>query len=171
MPSSYYVYSPITGVVTGQNTYCGGTHHPHVRLSRPPTDIAPTTTGLIRIDFHASANVRSIRAVNRPRSVCANPNIPPPWNHGLEVEIYSQPEAPAAALIGRVFYAHAQWPIADDIYNTNSGGLAWIASDECGCSCYQGEHVHVEAQGATVRTLICHTILHAGVDWLFVWQV
>ena len=168
--ANYYVYAPITGVVTGQDTYCGGARHPNVRLGRPPTDIAPTAAGMVRIDFHASANVRSIRVFNRPLSVCANQNVPPPWNHGLEVELYSRPDAPASAFVGRVFYAHVGWPIADDVYNTNSGGLAWIAPDGCNCSCYQGRHVHVEAEGAEVRSLGCFGLVHAGADWLFAWH-
>ena len=170
MPT-YYVFAPITGFVTGQATYCGGTHHPHVRLGRPPTDIAPTDPGMVRIDFYASSNIRSIRAFNRARSVCRDQTVPAPWNHGLEVELYSRANAPADALVGRVFYAHASWPIADDVYNTNSGGLAWIAPDECGCSCYQGRHVHVEAEGAEVQALGCGVMVHRGGDWLFRWHV
>ena len=61
-------------------------------------------------------------------------------------------------------YAHVDWPIADDAYNTNRGGLAWIARDNCNCLCYQGRHVHVEAEAGSVRLIGCYSFMHEGVD-------
>jgi hypothetical protein len=157
MAQWYYVGAPITGSINALRWYCG-TSVPHP-ITAPgfsdPIDIGNGSPGLQRIDFFGSSNIGSIYVRTYYNSVCLPPSPGSPWADRLQVDMFTGPWA-TGIWIGSVNYSHVQYPIADGVYNTYYGPLAWVPDYCPGCGCYQGRHSHIERFGGYT---------YVGLDW------
>lgn len=167
-----YVYAPFTGSMWAQAYYCyccGGGAHTGVDQCCPIDD-GRNDGATPNIYFYGSSNIKSIRTTYENFGVCLDTAINPPWDALLRVEFFSAVNA--QNLIGIVAYAHINAPVANGVYNTRSMRIGTGAPNTCGCSCYQGAHVHMERDiDGISNSFSCGAQLYAGSTWLYKWIV
>lgn len=166
-----YVYAPFSGNMWAQSYYCyccGGGAHTVVDQCCP-IDVGRNDGATPGIYFYGSSNIKSIRTTYEGYGVCFEPPvINPPWDALVRVEFFSGLNA--QGFIGIVVYAHINGPIANGVYNTRSRQLGTVASNSCGCGCYQGTHVHMERDiDGISNSFSCGASLYGGSTWLYKW--
>jgi len=168
----YYIWSPFSGTLKGQDCYCnncangnpctdsGGfctvcgssqcNHPAAINGLCCPVDIfgGANTTVVLR----TSSGIQSIRTTrtgplpnNDGDLLCAS--TPPSgfaWvNEGVRVRLYTGTNG-GGSLVGTVFYGHLKSRIANGTYNSpNLRTMGYLGDQNCNCSCYTGIHVHM----------------------------
>lgn len=164
----YYVYSPFSGTLWGQDCYCGScsdstpcnsggfctscgsnqtacTHNTGITGLCCPIDIGGAANTALKL--YVSSNISSIVTTRTGPSddgdaLCAT--TPPSgfaWvNEGVKVTLYCQ-----AAIIGTVFFGHLRNRISNGEYFSPNGKIiGYLGDQDCNCSCYHGIHTHIE---------------------------
>ncbi|HOG47180.1 MAG TPA: hypothetical protein PLB78_11130 [Anaerolineae bacterium] len=114
----FVVYAPVSGYITGLDSYCSGGTHPKVRSSDCcPTDISANANAEVRL--YASSSVKSV-GLEFISYVCAVD--PSPWTDGIIAHMYDL----NGFEIGSVVYGHLTNRGIDGHYNgqviTYNGG-------------------------------------------------
>lgn len=168
--ANYYVYSPFSGTLRGQDCYCkncsNGTpctnssgsctscgssqclHVAGINGTCCPMDVSGPASTLVRL--RVNSNVKSIITTrtgpNDDGDVLCQ--ISPPtgfgWvNEGVKVRMYTGIDG-GGSLIGTVFFGHLGSRIANGLYNSpNLRVMGALGSQDCNCNCYAGIHVHM----------------------------
>jgi hypothetical protein len=182
----YYVYSPFSGIVKGQQCYCGtcsngnncntgGTctscgstqckHNSGIVNLCCPMDIFGSSNGTVKL--YVSSNITSI--VTRRTgpndngdALCAT--APPQgfaWvNEGVKVDLYCH-----GLRVGVVFFGHLRNRIANGTYTSPNGRtIGYLGDQNCQCPCYNGIHVHMERSSANGYTQYrnCNTQIYTN---------
>lgn len=178
MPTTY-VYSPVTGIITGRTKYCvscsdgdtcTGSGNNHGACSccggSSPVDVDTSDNGAVRF-YSNSAAVKSFRTLVYASgccSPCGNGDI----NRTIKVQMYGFPDG--TCYIGGVVYAHIANPqvIHNTLYIGSSKLLGYAPGGNCGC--YAGSHSHIERiGGSNYQIPCCCNQAYAGVTAFYTW--
>lgn len=166
----YYVYSPFSGTLWGQDCYCGNCldgnpcnsggfctscgstqckHNTGISGLCCPTDIGGSASTAVKL--YVSSNILSIRTIRTGPNddgdaLCAT--APPSgfeWvNEGVKVELYTGQNG-GGTKVGTVFFGHLKSRIANGVYNSPNGiRIGYLGDQDCNCACYHGIHTHME---------------------------
>ena len=173
----YYVRSPFSGTLKGQDCYCincnngspctdpGGfcticgssqcTHIAGIDNLCCPMDIFGAVNTAVAL--RTSAGIQSIRTTRTGPNdngdlLCAT--APPPaliWiNEGVRVQLYTGTGG-GGSLVGTVFYGHLKNRISNGVYNSpNLRTMGYLGDQLCSpsCPCYTAIHVHMARSSA-----------------------
>lgn len=153
-------------IYNATSDYCGSCCHPSVYCTQP-IDIG-SGSGRV-LDFWASPAVASIYVTPTYGNVCAAA-VGSPWDDGIVIDMYTGTYQ-SGTHIGTLYYAHVENPFSGGV-NTVGGGVTYLGytpTNPCGCSCYQGHHVHVEHCGNSVvnSSISCGDTMIEGASWIF----
>jgi hypothetical protein len=176
MPTAY-VYAPHTGNILGQEYYCNGNPHTHVRPQEgfdDPLDIGGSGGTVLRF-YATTLYVKSIRT-RRVGWICQDTTLIP-YTYGVVATLYAN--TAGNQYIGEVMYGHLQdsGRVADGLYtNFYSLQIGKIIGTTCGtCSCYPAQHIHVEHKNGVRRDFSCCTCVGYQVSretsWIFKFTV
>lgn len=184
MPQTIYVYSPVTAYITGMpGGYCScnpisNCPHPSVPSGySDPVDIgggsvSPNTV----VYFSGSPNIQSIQVMPvTQNNICSKWNqIPLPWDGGVEVKFYLEPDA--SYYVGSVFYAHLAEPMFTGIWNAYQmpiGKIATTSGCQSPCSgCYPGMHIHITRKnGQLASGFGCSNYIYGAITPIYRWTV
>ena len=166
----FHVYAPITGTITGLDSYCGGGYHPTRSGYSSPRDIAGTGS----LVFYGSTNVKSIRVTALYNSICAG--YPAPWSNGVKVDLYSALNG--GGYVGTVYYGHCANPSNAGLQNARIWTIGSVPTtcpnNNCNNTCFTGAHSHMEKRAsyiAEAMPLTCGQTVYAGSTVIYRWQV
>lgn len=163
--ANYYVYSPLTGYTTSEienNEYCDGVGGgPHSITGGSGFD-RPIDVGFLdgapyyysrQLDLVVSSNIQSAVFTQSTNMCSSDPGSP--WNTAVDLKLYTGTGG-TGSLIGTVRYGHvdgARSPGTENYPGSTTYVVGSAPLNNCGCGCYNGVHVHMEAKAGSGVTL------------------
>lgn len=159
--STAYVYAPYTAwaLIWAGHSACSG--------GQQLTDIARDNTQGSALDVYV--NYPTVKSVEFERvdsccGACGN-NI----RHAVKVHLYALINK--QCYIGTILYGHLSNPIGNSWKNLGSswaGRVGYVVDAPGTCTCYTGDHVHVEVWGG--QRLVGHnTYIYKGSTAIYKW--
>jgi len=180
MPTAY-VYSPVDGIITGRNQYCGqpcdnnpctGDHGTHRTCNNWSSPVDIDAVDNEQLYLYVNTAVISIRTFVQYKCCCSHQND---YGRVIIVELYG--ERDAQCYIGSVLYGHIANPQVTDgqIYNLSGTskllGNAPAGAHNCGgFTCYSGSHSHMERSGGATLAPCCCTDTLKGSTAIYKWD-